>query len=416
MPGLALGSLHGGYFGENRYGGSLGFARPLDGGRWLLDAQFDLTGFVSFTEGEILYSTPTLKTGFAGVTWHAPVYDLSLRARAQWYLFGDRGAELQVRREIGDLGVAFYVQGIEGETIQGVRLDIPVPPAVRSAGAPLRVQPVERFPFSYDDRGRAIGSALSGTASREDLLARLDEPSLAANEARYLRGRTGVPAPARPETPAWVSLSGMSGLLTTPWAGSIGDRNLEVGYTYVPKKWAYDDRGVHPNAYYYGTVGFLPFLEVQVRWTQIVGRRDFEEIVPDSRLADLDRTASARLVLIEPAEGRPGLAVGMDDLVGTRRFHSTYAVAGLPARILGMQTRAAIGYAPTAFAAPRHVLDGVFGGVEVQPWRALRLQVEHDSEKWNAGLGIEPGFGFRIRVAALDLESLSAGAGWSWPL
>jgi hypothetical protein len=416
MPGLALGSLHAGYFGENRYGGSLGFARPVADGRWLLDAQMDLTGFVSFTQGEILYSNPTLRTGFAGLTWHAPVFDLSLRGRAQWYLFGDRGVELQIRREIGDLGVAFYYQRIEGDGIEGVRLDIPVPPAVRGTGSAVRVQPVERFPFSYDDRGRAIGSALSGTASREALLAQLDEPALDANRDRYRRGLTGAPAPAREADPGWVSLSGMTGLATTPWAGSIGDRMVEVGYTYVPKKWAFDSRNLHPNAYYYGTVGFLPFLEVQLRWTHIVGRRDFEEIVPDSRLADLDRTASARLVLLEPAQGRPGLAIGMDDLVGTRRFHSTYAVAGLPARIFQMHARAAIGYAPTAFAAPRHVLDGAFGGFEMQPWRALRLQVEHDSEKWIAGLGLEPGFGFRIRVAALGLESLSAGAGWSWPL
>lgn len=416
LPGLAFGSLHGGYFGENRYGGSLGFARPVDGGRWLIDSQVDVTGFVSFTGGEILYSTPTRWTGFSGLTWRAPVYDLSLRARLQWFLFGDRGIELQARREIGDLGVAFYYQRIEGDGIQGVRLDIPVPPAVRGTGTAVRVMPVERFPISYDDRGRAIGSALAGTASREALLEQLDEPALDTNEHRYRRGAGAAPAQRSDARPGWVSLSGMTGLATIPWAGTIGDRMMEVGYTWVPERWAYDFRDVHPNAYYFGTIGFLPRVEVQLRWTQIVGRRDFEEIVPDSRLADLDRTAGARIALIPPAEGRPGLAIGMDDIVGTRRFHSTYAVAGIPATILGVRTRAAIGYAPTAFAAPRHVLDGAFGGVEVQPWRALRLQVEYDSEKWNAGIGVAPGFGFRFRVAALDLESLSAGAGWSWPL
>ena len=416
LPGLALGSLHGGYFGENRYGASLGFARPHDGGRWLVDSQLDLTGFVSFTQGEILYSPATRWTGFTGVAWRAPVYDFSLRARMQWFLFGDRGIELQARREIGDLGVAFYYQRIEGDGIQGVRLDIPVPPAVRGTGAAVRVMPVERFPITYDDRGRAIGSALAGAASREALLERLDGAALDANAHRFRRGAGAAQLISLEARPGWVSLSGMSGLATIPWAGTIGDRMMEIGYTRVPARWAHDFRGVHPNAYYFGTIGFLPQVEVQLRWTEIVGRRDFEEIVPDSRLADLDRTAGIRLSLIPPAERRPGLAIGMDDVVGTRRFHSTYAVAGLPAAIFGVHTRGAIGYAPTAFAAPRHVLDGLFGGFEVQPWRALRLQIEHDSEKWNAGIGVEPGFGFRFRVAALDLESLSAGAGWSWPL
>jgi hypothetical protein len=416
IPGLALGSAHAGYFGENRYGGSFGLARPVDGGRWLIDGQVDATGFVSFTQGEVLYSNPTLLTGFAGLTWNGPAYDVSVRARAQWFLFGDRGLELQIRREIGDLGVAFYYQRIEGDGVEGVRLDIPIPPMTRSAGSAVRVQPVERFPFSYDDRGRAIGSILSGVASREAFLSQVDAPSLAAQEDRYRPTAGRRPPAAPPGADDWVSLSGMSGFATTPWADVIGDRRMELGYSYVPKQWAYDHRGEHPNAYYYGTVGFLPFLEVQLRWSQIVGLRDFEAIVPDSRLADLDRTASARMVLIRPAGGRPGLAIGADDLVGTRRFHSTYVVAGLPGRILGVQARAAMGYAPTAFVAPRHVLDGVFGALEIQPWRALRVQIENDSEKWNAGIGIDPGFGFRFRVAALNLESLSAGAGWSWPL
>jgi hypothetical protein len=416
VPGVALGSANVGVFDRNRYGASVGLARPLSGGTWLLDGQADLTGFVSFTEGEIRYSSMSLWTGFTGLTWRTPVYDLSLRTRAQWFLFGDRGVEFQVRREIGDLGVAFYRQWIDGDDVDGVRIDIPIPPMVRRAPAPVRVQPVTRFPFSYDDRGRAIGSAITGVASREALLDALHPGALNANRRRFENARAGLPGRAAPRDAAWVSLSGMSGFATTPWAGTIGDRNLEVGYSHVPKRWAYDNRGVHANAYYFGTIGFLPFAEVQLRWSQIVGRRDFEAIVPDSRLADLDRTASLRVALLEPRPGRPGLAVGIDDLVGTRRFHSTYAVAGMPGRILGMQGRAAIGYAPRAFEAPRHILDGAFGALEWQPWRILRVHAEYDSEKWNAGLGFEPGFGIRLRVAALDLESLSAGAGWSWPL
>jgi Exopolysaccharide biosynthesis protein YbjH len=416
IPGLALGSLNAGYFGRNRYGVSAGVARPIDGGRWWLDAQADLTGFVSFTQGDILYSTPSLGTGFAGLTWRAPVYDLALRGRAQWFLYGDRGVELQVRREIGDLGVAFYYQRIEGNGYHGVRLDVPIPPMVRSTEAAVRVQPVPRFPFTYNDRNSAVGTALAGVASREDYLRQLDDPALAANVSRFRAARAGGSAPRHPGDAAWISLAGMSGFVNTPWAGTVGDRELALGYSSIPRAWAYDHRDEHANAYYYGTLGFLPFAEVQLRWTQIVGLRDFEAIVPDSRLADIDRTASARLRLLEPRPGRPGLAVGVDDLVGTRRFHSSYLVSGLPGRILGMQTRVAIGYAPRAFEAPRHVLDGGFGAAEIQPWRFLRIQAEYDSEKWNLGLGVAPGFGLQLRVAALDLESLSAGAGWSWPL
>ena len=50
-------------------------------------------------------------------------------------------------------------------------------------------------------------------------------------------------------------------------------------------------------------------------------------------------------------------------------------------------------------------LDGFFSG-----WDAEKG--EYDTEKWNTMLGINLGFGLRARVALLDLEHLSFGAGW----
>jgi hypothetical protein len=43
----------------------------------------------------------------------------------------------------------------------------------------------------------------------------------------------------------------------------------------------------------------------------------------------------------------------------------------------------------------------------------VAIRVEHDTEKWNAGIGIGLGFGIRLRAAALNLESLSVGASWN---
>jgi hypothetical protein len=58
------------------------------------------------------------------------------------------------------------------------------------------------------------------------------------------------------------------------------------------------------------------------------------------------------------------------------------------------------------------VLDGAFSAIEVSPWRAVAARFEYDTEKFNVGLGVELGFGLRIRAAALNMESLSAGVGW----
>lgn len=416
IPGVALSSISTGYFAQNRYGISFGLARPLAGGEWLLDAQADATGFMSFTEGGTRYSTVSVWTGFAGVTWNAPVYDLSVRARGMWYLYQDRGIEIEVKRRLGDLSLAVYTQRIEGEGFNGVRLELPIPPMVRNRPDPVRLQPVERFPLSYRDQAIVFGTELVGAASRSRYLEQTTTTALQANLARYGHGLTGeAPEASSLERPR-VNLHGMTGFVNTPWAGTMADRRIALSYSHTPARWAYDNRGDHANDVYAGTVGFLPGLELSLRWTHIVGLRDFEAIIPDSELPDLDRTASVRLSLIKPEEGRPGLALGVDDVLGTRRFHSTYAVAGLPTRIFGMHTRLGIGYASKVFTASRYILDGAFGALEVSPWRTVALEIEYDSEKWNVGLDLAPGWGLGVKVAALDFDTASVSAGWSWPL
>jgi hypothetical protein len=42
----------------------------------------------------------------------------------------------------------------------------------------------------------------------------------------------------------------------------------------------------------------------------------------------------------------------------------------------------------------------------------VAARFEYDTEKINVGLGFDLGFGLRIRAAALNMESLSAGVGW----
>jgi hypothetical protein len=46
----------------------------------------------------------------------------------------------------------------------------------------------------------------------------------------------------------------------------------------------------------------------------------------------------------------------------------------------------------------------------------VAFALEHDTEKWNTALGIDLGFGFRARVALLDLSHVGLGAGWSHAL
>lgn len=421
IPRAGLLSLDGGYFGDNRYGGSAGLARPLAGGRFLLDTQADLTGFIAFGPGEIQYSTPTRWTGFAACTWR-PGFDVSVQARAARFLYGDQGVELEVRRRFGDTEIAFFGQHETADNVVGVRLLLPVPPLTRSAGNPLRVQPVERFGIDYHSRSNPIGRDLLGVASRTEFLRQLDEPSLESNLGRFTRAAGRAPVEVQPprserQPPAdLINLTGMTGFVNTPWAGVLADRRLEAGYSHVPRAWAYDHRGSNDNEIYYATLGFLPQTEVSVRWTVVPGLRSFQDEVPESELTDTDYMASGRLCLIQPRPNRPGLAVGIEDAKGTRRFHSTYGVAGLPWQIQQVRGRVSIGYAIDAFEAGRRTLLGTFGAFEFSPWRIVAAQLEYDTEKWNLGVAVPAPYGIRFRAAWLHAQSLSVGVGFGHSL
>lgn len=415
LPGTALTSMSAGYFGDNRYGASAGLARPVASGRVLLDAQADLTGYMAFLDG-LEYSEPEVWTGFVGATWH-PGFDLSVRGRRAWFLSGDEGVELEVRRAFGDLDIGAWVQRTDGDDQVGLRLALPIPPMTRPTGGRLRVLPIERYHLEYRSNSAPVGLDLGGVPSREEFLRRLDRPSLVANAGRYRAARDGTTLPkSAVGPPTLVSLTGTTGFVNTPWAGVMQDGGLEVGVNHMPARWAYDERGRHDNEAIYATLGFFPRVEISARWTVIPGLRSFEVDVPESRLTDTDYMASGRLAVFEPAPNRPGLALGVDDIRGTRRFHATYAVSGLPWRIQDVQGRIAMGYAFRAFTASRHTLDGVFGAVEVSPWRFVAAQLEYDTEKMNAAIAVPTPFGLRLRAALLHMESFSIGAGFYLPL
>jgi hypothetical protein len=323
---------------------------------------------------------------------------------------------------MGDLDVAFYSRRTGGLSVHGLRLLIPIPPSIRrhatvhTSGLSVRGQVVDPFPFEYRDESQPVGREIKGVASREDFLRQLNRPGLAANADRYRAGLGEAPTRVARQPLPRVSLTGMTGFINTPWCGVMTDRGVEVGYNTIPRGAAYDHRGAFRNDVYYAALGFLPHVEAGIRWTVIPGELTYVDVVPDSRLTDSDRMLSGRIELISPTPERPGLAIGIEDAFGTRRFHSTYLVTGIPFAYQRLQARASLGYAPRVFTASRYTLDGAFGALEATVWRPVAASLEYDTEKWNTSLGFDLGFGFRARAALLKGRYVSFGAGWSGPL
>jgi hypothetical protein len=284
---------------------------------------------------------------------------------------------------------------------------------LRPTAWPVRLLPAPTFSLTYHTEATPIGVLPGGVASREAFLDPAWEPALAAESYRYREERAGVPH--RRPTPDLepVSFSGMTGFITTPAVEVLPEGQVEMGYSHVPKAAAWDSRGTYANEAWYGAVGFLPRLEVGLRWTVIPGKRAFEEFVPDNNLVDADRMLSGRIELLETRGWRPGISVGAEDVYGTRRFHSTYVVAGVQPSIFRLLPRLAAGYAPRVLTATNYTLDGGFGALELPLGKLATPVVEYDSERWNIGVGLHIGPYVHLRVAWFDLKYAALGGGVS---
>jgi hypothetical protein len=411
LPEQVLAAASAGIFPDDRWGVAAETARLfLDG--WLeLGAGGDLSGRLEFTKDAILYSPLESWSAFAQATGRAPRVDLEVRGSVARFLEGDPGVRLDVGRRFHEARVAFFGIKTEAATVGGMLLAFPLP--VKRQMHPRRLRPVtvSAFPIEYRDKLGNIGRQLSHFHDvdwvRKGLL-----PTYVRNNLGDLRRADPGAAPARAAATegeeGWLSLHGTSGLVVTPTAEVAPDATLRLGYSFMDAKWVPHGRGEFDNEIWFLNFGFLPRVEVTVRAT----------VLPGSRLTRfddapiVDRMGSARLQLLRP--GRfPGIALGVDDVRGTRYYHSLYAVG--TQRVVwdaaGLDLRASVGFGSRALEARNHLLDGVFGGLETRVFRTVSFVADHDTEKWNAGVRVRLLGRISAQVAWLDLEIPSAGMG-----
>lgn len=163
----------------------------------------------------------------------------------------------------------------------------------------------------------------------------------------------------------WVpqsTLWGTTGLVNTPTADVLPSDALRFGIMYDDKKWTHDQRDKSDAYHTYLTVGFIPRVELNLRFSYH----------PDDRLDDqltdpgtVDRGANGRLLVLTEGKKRPALAVGIDDVRGTRRYHSLYAVASkwVTSEDARLKLRLSGGYGSAALeTVHERVLNGWFGG------------------------------------------------------
>lgn len=146
--------------------------------------------------------------------------------------------------------------------------------------------------------------------------------------------------------------------------------------------WRYDavrDPGIFPSADRQRnltlSLGFLPRVTLTARGTVA------KDSVTGLDVAR-DLSAGAQLQVFQPRAWHPALAIGVQDVGGAAsNFRSSYAVLS---STIG-RLRATVGY-----GAGPDVLDGAFGGGELNVGRAVTVFGEYDADAFNAGVRLTP--------------------------
>jgi hypothetical protein len=185
-----------------------------------------------------------------------------------------------------------------------------------------------------------------------------------------------------------ISLYGTSGLFNIATANILPDGVVVAGMSYIPKPYGLYGKSEYDEKAYYIALGYLPFLELDLKITRQVNYKNFLKSIGD-------RMASFRMRCIKEGKYNPALAFGMQDVApvyggkNAQYFNAVYVVSSksLPV-FMGGHANIHLGYGFNWHEAKRHQLLGVFGGMEYIPWHVIRLIVENDCKRWQSGVRI----------------------------
>ena len=169
------------------------------------------------------------------------------------------------------------------------------------------------------------------------------------------------------------------------------------------------------NIAYYGTLGYLPFLEVSLRITRKINFR--------GRQAIGDRAASFRVRLIKERTHIPAPVFGAHDVMavfggtGAIHFNALYLV-GSKAFVVPFspQTHLHFGVGADWIEANDHQLVGAFGGFDAKINKLVTLMMEYDTERVNIGARVSFLSHIRIDIVLLDMRAVSGGLSFCFSL
>ncbi len=214
------------------------------------------------------------------------------------------------------------------------------------------------------------------------------------------------------------SLTGTTGLISIPTAEIAEDRQVIFGASLLHRKYLdYTDRKFNAMAYYV-TLGYLPFLEVSLRFT----RRDYPPELRNSSVGD--RMLSLRVQVLKEGKYIPMFSLGCHD-VGTtldkgsaRHFNCLFLTLSKNFLIEGVSDEIGlhVGYGSDCMESVNHEFTGIFGGVLFKLNSFADLMLEFDSEKINGGARVLIFNRIRLLFSMIHFDVFSFGASYRFSI
>lgn len=189
-----------------------------------------------------------------------------------------------------------------------------------------------------------------------------------------------VPAGAEPAADPHLNLFGSSGLILTPTAETLPHGVYAVGVNTVDGQHRFysgQDTVAH-----FVTVGLLPQVQATAVFTNHEGRfwtQYREDLGAGYGGWNFDRMFSVQGVVVRQTRRMPvSLGCGWQDMHGTGKWQARYVVATHRMPRVGLHAGIGNGF-----------LGTVFGGIDYQATRQMRILVEHDGKRLNVGASVQ---------------------------
>jgi len=182
-------------------------------------------------------------------------------------------------------------------------------------------------------------------------------------------------------------LSPGESLIVIPTAEMHTDATLTIGYGQVPNLLAAQP-AIEAEAHRFTHEVYLVSLQFIPRVT-LHFRSSFRN--EDGELDGEDRMLGVKSILLRERRNRPGLAVGVRDIAGTRLRHASYAVLSKGFDFGPVRTGFTVGYSKQILdARGLEMKDGPFYGVSISGWNRAELMLDYDTRFYYAGARVWP--------------------------